>query len=537
VTNVPLHLWEGFSGATLQSNGVLFEGLDRKLSPLPESTEAPVHNPSLNLAMRFQVSGDFEINITATLTAANSTYFLFHGVIPMVQDEWYSAMSTFKAQIVNGDWCYWTMYHPDNTESGNAAASVGANVVYTFKREGTELVFLTNGVEVTRQSDMCLFADGVVYVSLDEVNVGATFLVTQITTTGSVEEMPVRSVPKTVGTLRDKAGKFRVGTAVSTYPMVFDEQYRAILGNEFNQITPENCMKFQFIQPARGVYDFYESDKLIDYAERNGIEVHGHTVAWNEATPQWLWDGWLNGTISASEVGEILDEHIERLFGRYKGRMVSFDVINEPFLGWTDQLRDSVWYQALGSGYIERALRKAHEVDPDVLLFINEWGCEEAGDKQDFLFNLVVELQTAGVPIHGIGLQMHEDVNADYQATWPRNTSSVTKADLKSAIARFKSLGIEVRVSELDINQYQNFADTSKAVADWYAQYLEACIEEGAHSFTMWGFTDRWSSLNEWYDYYNHGNGLIYDAQYRPKLSYQALSNTLDEMASSLSSL
>ena len=102
MTNVPLHLWEGFSGATLQSNGVLFEGLDRKLSPLPESTEAPVHNPSLNLAMRFQVSGDFEINITATLTAANSTYFLFHGVIPMVQDEWYSAMSTFRSSTVTG---------------------------------------------------------------------------------------------------------------------------------------------------------------------------------------------------------------------------------------------------------------------------------------------------------------------------------------------------------------------------------------------------------------------------------------------------
>lgn len=537
MTSFPFPLWEGFSGATVQSNGVLFEGLDRKLSPLPDSVDAPVHNPPLNLAMRFQMAGDFEINITATLTAANSTYFMFHGVIPMVQDEWYYALSTFKAQIVNGDWCYWSLCHPDNTEGGDAAASVGTNVIYTFKREGTELVFLTNGVEVTRQSDLGLFDDGVVYLSLDEANVGASFLVTEITTTGTVEETPVRSVPKTTGTLRDKAGKFRMGTAVATYPMVFDEQYRTILGNEFNQITPENCMKFQFIQPARGVYDFYESDKLIDYAERNGMDVHGHTVAWNEATPQWLWDGWLDGTITATEVGEILDEHIEMLFGRYKGRMVSFDVINEPFLDWTDQLRDSVWFQALGRGYIERALRKAHEVDPDVLLFINEWGCEEAGDKQDFLFNLVVELQTAGVPIHGIGLQMHEDVNAEYQAAWDVDSTSVSKAHLTSAIARFHAIGIEVRVSELDINQHQTFATTPKAVAAWYASYLEACIEAGAHSFTMWGFSDRWSSLNDWYNYCGHGNGLIYDAQYQPKLSYQALSNKLDEMTSSLTLL
>ncbi|WP_143006952.1 endo-1,4-beta-xylanase [Paenibacillus tianmuensis] len=297
------------------------------------------------------------------------------------------------------------------------------------------------------------------------------------------------------------------------------------LGREFSTLTPENDMKFQFIHPQRNVYAFAEGDSLVDFAERNGMDIHGHALVWSEANPRWL----TQGNYSASELQAIMEEHVKTVVGRHKGRIKEWDVINEPLkeenfnvnLG----LRDSIWFKAMGEKFLDIALRAAHEADPDAKLYINENGCEAEDDKADALYKLVQRLQSRGVPLHGIGFQLHEDIGKDGNETH----DPVSVNEFKRTAKRFTDLGLEVRVSELDVNMHGKVTDTlRKKQAEYFKSILAPTKANNRFtSYAMWGFTDRYSSLQPADEYNEFGNGLIYDEHYAPKLPYYKIRDAL----------
>ncbi len=105
--------------------------------------------------------------------------------------------------------------------------------------------------------------------------------------------------------------------------------YAQTLKPEFSMLTPENAMKFEILHPRRYRYDFDDADAIMNFAVANAMQVHGHTLVWHEQVPSWLADV----EHTREELIEILREHIWTVVGRFRGRVTTWDVVNEAIIG------------------------------------------------------------------------------------------------------------------------------------------------------------------------------------------------------------
>lgn len=214
---------------------------------------------------------------------------------------------------------------------------------------------------------------------------------------------------------------------------------------------------------------------------------------------------------------DILKNHIYTVVGRYRGRIYAWDVVNEAIAD-DGSLRRTIWLEKIGPEYIELAFRWAHEADPNALLFYNDYNAEGLGPKSDAVYNLVKNLLEKGVPIHGVGLQMHVSVE------WPPNTN-----DIYANIKRLNELGLEVHITEMDVRIREPATDEDLIrQAEIYRNVLKVCLNaKNCKAFVMWGFTDRYSWIPFFFSGY--GSALIFDEDYQPKLAYQYLLTTLQK--------
>jgi endo-1,4-beta-xylanase len=296
---------------------------------------------------------------------------------------------------------------------------------------------------------------------------------------------------------------FLVGTAVATGPLAAEAPYRETLVREFNVVTAENAMKWDATEPSRGQYTFSGADAVVSFAESSDQAVHGHTLVWHSQTP-----GWVQG-LPASEMRTAMQQHIASVVGRYRGRVASWDVVNEVFAE-NGSLRTSFWHQTLGPSYIAEAFRAARQADPGAKLFINDYNVEGQNAKSNGLYNLVRDLRADGVPIDGVGLQAHLTVGQ-------------VPGDMQQNIARFAALGVDVRITELDIRMPLP-ADATKLArqADDYRRVFDACLAvPRCTAITIWGFTDKHSWIPNQSPGY--GAALPFDESYRPKPAYDAI--------------
>ncbi|MCI0711709.1 MAG: endo-1,4-beta-xylanase, partial [Chloroflexi bacterium] len=202
--------------------------------------------------------------------------------------------------------------------------------------------------------------------------------------------------------LRDlaQANHLYIGAAAWTHHLS-DPRHRDLLGGQFNMLVHEHQAKFCMVQEQQGVFDFRDVDRLMAFAEENDMVVRGHTLIWHSCEPAWL----SNGNFNREEAIAIMRDHIYTVVGRYKGRIPIWDVVNEAIDGTT--YRDTPLYRMIGEDYIELAFRFAHEADPDALLFYNDYGAEGLNPKSQMIYTMVSDFVERGVPIHGVGLQMH----------------------------------------------------------------------------------------------------------------------------------
>jgi len=317
--------------------------------------------------------------------------------------------------------------------------------------------------------------------------------------------------------LRDLAEKcgIYIGAAVEPGYLIIRE-YAEILSREFNVVTAENALKFEAVHPQRGVYSFEGADAIVRFAETHGMKVRGHTLVWHQQLPAWI----TSGSYAWEEWKNILREHVMSVVGRYKGRIYAWDVVNEAILD-NGSLRDNVWFRNVGPEYIESAFRWAHEADPNALLFYNDYGAEDLNDKSHAVYSLVKSLLEKGVPIHGVGLQMHINVE-----------NPPKPEDVAANIKRLNDLGLIVHITEMDvrIRTPPSNEDLIKQ-AEIYRDILRVCLSsEKCTAFIMWGFTDRYSWIPNYFSGY--GSALIFDEQYRPKLAYYYILRTFIEKLS-----
>jgi GH35 family endo-1,4-beta-xylanase len=276
------------------------------------------------------------------------------------------------------------------------------------------------------------------------VALAATFVTAQVSPPpnppAAPAPTPVPAVEQHGPTIKETYAKcFLIGMAGDLPGNYSDAEVRLIREN-FGAVTPENCMKPAPVHPAEDAWRFERPDALVKWCQDNNLVVHGHTLVWHAQTNPWFFDGGDKAVITRR-----LKDHITTLVGRYKGRIRSWDVVNEAIndrgdaeTAKTENLRNSRWLQALGPEFLTLAFRFAHEADPDAELYYNDYGIE-AGPKHASSMLLLKRLIKDGVPIHGVGIQGH----------W--STATVPFDAIDQAIADYRSLGLKVSISELDV--------------------------------------------------------------------------------------
>jgi endo-1,4-beta-xylanase len=308
---------------------------------------------------------------------------------------------------------------------------------------------------------------------------------------------------------------FYVGAAVDATPLASESAYRATLAREYNVCVAENVFKFEALHPAPGTYDFAASDAIADFARANGMKLRGHTLVWHNQLPAWV----TGGSFTRDEAIAILRDHIATVAGRYRGRVWAWDVVNEAVLDDGSPRTSSFWYRAIGPDYVEMAFRFAHEADPDARLYYNDYGAEGLGAKSDAVYALVRDLKARGVPIDGVGWQMH--VVEGFRIGDEHRANG----------RRLAALGLELSVTELDVRL--PLPATAAALADQAATYRDVtgfCLAEPAFAaLVTWGFTDKYSWIPGFFRGY--GAALVLDERYGAKPAYTAMRETLADGA------
>jgi endo-1,4-beta-xylanase len=313
----------------------------------------------------------------------------------------------------------------------------------------------------------------------------------------------------------------RMGVAVNTDLLGSNRKYTDIVNQQFSTVTPENVMKWESVEPTRGTYSWAAADRLVASARQNGQLVRGHTLVWHSQLPKWLANGDGSATtLSADELRAVLKKHVTDEVRHFKGKIWQWDVVNEAFND-DGTMRNSIWLQKLGKGYIADAFRWAHEADPKAQLFYNDYNIEFTGPKSNAVYAMVRDLKAKGVPIDGVGFQTHLDTQYGFP-------------DLKANLQRFADLHLNVAETEVDIRTFVKEGTKNtpasglaqSAQEDYWSRTLNACLlVRRCISYTVWGVADS----NSWIPgvFKNEGAALLYDDNLNPKPQYGVLQEDL----------
>jgi endo-1,4-beta-xylanase len=374
-------------------------------------------------------------------------------------------------------------------------------------------------------------------------------------------------------TLKDTyRGHFFVGAAINrTVATGQGNAYRtlelvnkdfALTKEQFNQISPENDMKWSIVHPREGAdgYDFGPADAYVDFGLKNHMYIVGHTLVWHGQTPRWVFAGTtpradasnppapalpppanraeenpgggfgrgfnFNGPrATREELLQRMREHIHTVVGRYKGKIKVWDVVNEAIAdGGPNTLRDSLWLQIIGPDFVANAFQYAHEADPEAILRYNDYGLENPAKRQK-LITLIKELQAQKVPVMAIGTQTHVSV------------SSPTFEEEDRTLTELETLGLPIHVTELDVNSAQGgqrntgadvasnaaatqggqVEDANQRLADQYASLFKAFLKhKSVKVVTFWG-------VNDGVSWRRNGKPLLFDSDDRPKPAFDAV--------------
>jgi endo-1,4-beta-xylanase len=308
-----------------------------------------------------------------------------------------------------------------------------------------------------------------------------------------------------------------VGTALRP-SQLSEPAYASTLAREFNMVEAEDAMKWWVLRPDQATYDFRQGDEVVRFAQAHQMRVRGHCLVWGRYNPDWL----TQGHFTSEQLSHLLHEHITLVMKHYAGEVFAWDVVNEA-LDENGNVRDSIWYNQPGIGlsgqgtaYIEQVFRWAHEADPHALLFYNEAEGEGLNRKSDVIYAMVKDFKRRGVPIDGVGLQLHVPaLDADIPA-------------IAANIGRLAALGVQVHITELDVSLPVNSSGQPRPEdltrqAEVYRGIVRACLNSvGCTAIQTWGFTDKYS----WIGSHSHGargHALPFDRAYEPKPAYRAV--------------
>ena len=311
--------------------------------------------------------------------------------------------------------------------------------------------------------------------------------------TGAVTLRSLRSRAAETVTLRKLAAEkgLLYGTTVAAAQITGDPPFADLVRQEASLVVAENEMKWQVInRGAPGDDDFAPADTIATFAAANKLVLRGHNLLWYHRTPEWFFD-----LPDKAAQRQAVVEHIQQLAGRYRGRIHSWDVVNEPIEpkdGRPDGLRTAVFLETLGPEYLDLAYRTARDADPNARLVVNEYDVELDAPEQEArriaLLHLLEGMRRSGTPVDAVGIQAHLTA-----AGGPPFSASL----LRRFLADIASLGLTIQITELDVTDEKVPADVTvrdNLVADTYRRFLNAALDEPAVKMVVtWGLSDRHS--------------------------------------------
>jgi len=317
----------------------------------------------------------------------------------------------------------------------------------------------------------------------------------QTAATTALAGLPLATLAQTAATdtLKAEAGSrgLLVGCCVHAKSLQSDPAYAALVKQQMNILVAENEFKFGPIHPQPTTFYFDDADYIINFAEKNGMKMRGHNFVWHRALPPWF-----ATDVTPANAEQVLVNHIETVAGRYKGRIHSWDVVNEAIQvsdNLPNGMRNSPWQKILPS-YIDIAFRTARRVDPHALLTYNDYDIEgedaASTAKRAAVLDLVRGMQKRGVPIDAIGIQSHLHAGPKY----------TYGPALEQFMKDVQSLGLKMMLTEMDVNDRDLPADIptrDAAVADLYSSYLKTTLaNKNVLALLTWGITDKYTWLN-----------------------------------------
>ena len=353
---------------------------------------------------------------------------------------------------------------------------------------------------------------------------------------GSAFINPVKKQPTSLKAAFE--GDFLIGVAINGFQATGrDTLSGPVIKKEFNSLTPENSMKWERIHPEPGKYNFRFADRIVEMGLEYDDYLAGHVLVWHQQTPDWVFHDSEGNLTTRDTLLMRMKEHIFTVVGRYKGKVNSWDVVNEA-IDDRGELRKSLWYQIIGEDYIDKAFIYAREADPGATLIYNDYSLANPA-KRDGVVRMVRELQSRGIPIDGIGLQAH------YGLTSP------SIQDIEASILAFSEVGMRVMFTELDVTvlpdpSSRGGADISRrveyqsrlnpyteglpdsvqvALADRYRDLFTLFKAQHEHidRVTFWGVHDglSWKNFHPVRGRTNYP--LLFDREAKPKLAYDAV--------------
>jgi len=266
-----------------------------------------------------------------------------------------------------------------------------------------------------------------------------------------------------------------------------DPAFTDLLLRNVSQLTAEWEMKMEYILQKDGSFRFDAPDAIAAFANANQMRLFGHTLVWYAQDPAAFHS--LDG--KPGPFADALRNYILAVVGRYRGRAVGWDVVNEAVAEDGEGLRDCLWSRNLGQiDYMRRAFDNAREADPGAVLLINDYNLESLPKKRASFMRLVETLLKSGAPVSGIGTQTH--IAADLK-----------RGAVTAAIRDLASLGLPIHVSELDISLNRGrgllTSDTDldaaqDRLAKEVAEAFAALPTRQRFAFTVWGLrgADSW---------------------------------------------
>ncbi|MES2776862.1 MAG: endo-1,4-beta-xylanase [Bacteroidota bacterium] len=332
---------------------------------------------------------------------------------------------------------------------------------------------------------------------------------------------------------------FGIGTALNAAQIEErDPKAAALVPQQFNMITPENIMKAEVIHPQWNNYNFELADKLVAYGKKYSMPVNGHTLIWHSQLPAYA-----RNIQNVDSFKTFFTSHINTIAGRYAGKVLSWDVVNEA-LNEDGTMRKSIFLNKLGDDFVTEAFRLAQAAAPGTELYYNDYNNEQPA-KRAGCIALIKKIQAAGVRIDGVGIQGH----------W--HVGKIPLKEIEESILQYSALGMKVMITELDIEVLpRNFsgADVSQRMktdpslnpytgglpdsvqqqlASDYASLFKLFLKhkEKLTRVTFWGVNDGQSWLNDWPVNGRTNYPLLFDRDLKPKPAFYSVIATKKAIA------